>query len=103
MTLHQPGLFDAPYPKSPGHKTGGTSKAAAEKIAPRAPTLRDALLGLLRGAALTTDEAAAKLGKSILSIRPRASELLAMGLIYDTGKTRRNESGVQATVWRAWQ
>lgn len=99
--MNQPGLFDTPYPASPGWKREGTSRTAAEKMAPRAPTLRDALLGLLKGAALTTDEAAAKLGKSILSIRPRASELLAMGLIYDTGKTRKNDSGVQATVWRA--
>lgn len=89
------------YPRAAGWKRDGTSRDAAKKMGRRAPLLRDALLGLLKGAALTADEAAVKLGKSVLSIRPRASELLAMGLIYDTGKTRKNDSGVQATVWRA--
>jgi hypothetical protein len=99
MTLHQPDLFK--YPIQPGHKAGGTSCAAAEAIAPRAPTLRDQVHALLKNAALTADEAAARLDKSILSIRPRLSELLAQGKIQDTGKTRRNSSGVQATVWKA--
>ncbi len=89
------------YPSQPGFKRSGTSRAAAEKIAPRAPTLRDMALRLMMDAALTADEVAAKLGKSVLSIRPRLSELNRMGLIYDTGRTRKNESGVSATIWRA--
>lgn len=100
--MNQPDLpFDAPYPKNPGWKKRGTSKRAAEAVKPRAPTLRDQVLGLLRDASLTADEAAAALNKSVLSVRPRLSELLALGKIHDTGRTRANESGVQATVWRA--
>lgn len=93
--------FDVKYPEVPGAKTGGTSRAAAEKIRPRAVTLRELVYGLLKDASLTADEAAAKLNKSVLSVRPRLSELLAMGKIYDTGRTRKNESGVAASVWRA--
>lgn len=89
------------YPDIPGHKLGGTSRIAAEKIRPHAVTLRDQVLSLLQGASLTADECAHKLDKSILSIRPRLSELVAQGKIQDTGRTRRNDSGVQATVWRA--
>jgi len=36
-----------------------------------------------------------------LSIRPRLTELLALGKIADTGETRTNASGKKATVWRA--
>lgn len=99
--MDQPGLFDQPYPASPGYKTGGTSRAAAEAVKPRALTLRERVLDLLKAAPLTADQCAAKLGKSVLSIRPRLSELVAQEKIYDTGKTSRNDSGVAATVWKA--
>lgn len=100
MTL-QPGLFDQPYPHTPGHKRSGTSAAAAEAVKPRAKSLRDQVLELLKSASLSADECAAALGKSVLSIRPRLSELLAQQKIYDTGSTRKNASGIKAVVWRA--
>lgn len=97
-------LFDyrTEYPNTAGYKRPGTSKAAAEKV--RAPNLRDKVLELLReyDTGYTADECAAAMGKSILSIRPRLSELVRLGLIFDTGITRANESGVQASVWRAF-
>lgn len=99
--MNQPGLFDAPYPASPGYKTGGTSRAAAEKIRPRAPTLRDKVLEMLKADALTADECAERLNVTVLACRPRLSELSRMGLIYDTGLTSKNASGVNATIWRA--
>lgn len=88
------------YPNMPGSKTGGTSRAAAEAIAPRAPTLRQRVLDVLGTASLTADEVAAVMRKSVLSVRPRLSELLALELIEDTGKTRPNASGIKATVWK---
>lgn len=93
-------IFD--YPNSPGYKTGGTSKAAAIKMRARAPTLRERCLEVLQHYAFTSDEVAHSLGESILSIRPRISELYRMGLIYDTGTRRSNESDILATVWKAW-
>lgn len=68
----------------------------------RAPTLRDLVLGYLElHGELTADEIAADLGYSVLSIRPRVTELGALGLIYDTGITRKNASGRPAIVWKA--
>lgn len=96
--MNQPDLFT--YPRHPGSKRAGTSRRAAEIVAPRAPTLRDKVLALLKADAMTADEAAAALGESILSIRPRLSELVKMDLIYDTGLTSKNASGVNATIWR---
>ena len=89
------------YPSTPGYKREGTSHAAADQIAGRAPTLRDQVLKLLQAAPYTADQCAMLLDKSVLSIRPRLSELVTMGLIHDTGATRRNTSGVHATVWKA--
>ena len=94
------GLFS--YPHQPGAKTPGTSTEAAEKIAPRASVLRDRVERLfLTGATLTADECAEALDISILSARPRVAELVAKGLVVDTGERRRNTSGRAATVWRA--
>lgn len=98
--MNQPGLFDAPYPASPGYKAHGTSRAAAESVKPRAATLRDKALALLKDASLTADEVAAKLGETVLAIRPRITELKRMGEIEDTGRVRRNASGVMASVWK---
>lgn len=89
------------YPESPGYKRGGTSKAAADSMREKAPTLRDMVIKELSQANLTADECAARLGKSILSIRPRLSELVALGKIADTGTTLKNASGKRATIWRA--
>jgi hypothetical protein len=98
--------YKTEYPNTAGYKRPGTSKAAAEAIKERAPTLRDQVLWLLNHTDLdggfTADECATMLKKSILSIRPRLSELRRLGKIYDSGITRANESGVQASVWRAY-
>jgi len=40
------------------------------------------------------------MGKSNLSIRPRITELVLQGRIFDTGERRRNASGKSAIVWR---
>lgn len=89
------------YPLDPGFKRTGTSEAAAAAVAPRAQTLCEKVLALLEERALTADECATMLNKSVLSVRPRLSQLLARDLIEDTGRTRQNISGVSATVWRA--
>lgn len=98
-------LFDAPpsgYPATPGFKERTTSQDAARKIAPRVQTIRDQVLLTLQVAwpgGLTADEVAAKIGKSILSVRPRLSELRLSKEILPTTVRRRNASGVDAIVW----
>ncbi len=103
-----PDLFDwtppPGYPESPGSKEPTTSRDAAEKIKPIAKTLRDQVLAALRIAwpsGLTADEAAAKLSRHELSIRPRLSELRKMGAIEATTVRRQNASGMSAIVWVA--
>ncbi len=91
------------YPASPGWKATDTSKAAAEGLRPTAANLRDLCLAWVTGTlgGLTPDECAENLGISILSIRPRFSELKRLGKIEDSGERRFNASGHRAIVWKA--
>ncbi len=95
----EPDLFT--YPVRAGFKRSGTSQAAAEKMNARAPTLKARVLALLQKDAYTADEIAERLGITVLSARPRVAELNKMGLIYDTGLTSANASGLKAIIWRA--
>ncbi|WP_406853525.1 hypothetical protein ABEG18_13210 [Alsobacter sp. KACC 23698] len=100
--VHQSDLFDLlAYPAAPGAKTDGPSAEAAESMRPSAEYLRGQVLEMLRRhpAGMTADECAQMMRRSVLSIRPRFSELVARSLITDTGERRVNESGRNATVW----
>ena len=88
------------YPQAPGAKRDGTSQEAADAITDRAAPLRAAVRAALRADKLTADECAAVLGQSVLSIRPRVTELFKMGEIEDAGERRKNASGRNAIVWR---
>jgi predicted ArsR family transcriptional regulator len=95
-------MTDHLYPDHPGwHKSApGTSEQAAHEMAEDAATLRGKVLALFRrGMKLTADEAAVKLDRDPLSIRPRLSELRTTGHIADSGGRRRNASGKSAVVW----
>lgn len=99
-------LFDyfppARYPADPGHKGIETSLQAAESMRDRAPRLRAECLRTIGQYidGLTADECAAILDLSVLSIRPRFSELNLAGKIYDTKERRANVSGRSAAVWK---
>lgn len=89
---------DAPYPENAGWKEPTTSKEAAASV--DAATLRIAVGRCLSlHGAMTADECAARLHLSVLSIRPRFSELRAKGAITDTGIRHANVSGKRAVVW----
>jgi predicted ArsR family transcriptional regulator len=95
-------LGDTPYPHAPGYKERGcTSEAAAHAIEHEAKTLRADVLFALKQHPMTADEVAARLRRSILSIRPRLSELRSHGKIVPTGVLRANASGKKAKEWRA--
>lgn len=92
------------YPHIPGHKVLGTSLDAAVSMESRAGTLRKLVLDTLRNSPLrvtgwTADEMAEYLNESILSIRPRFTELKQLNEIHDTGVRRKNLSGRNAVVW----
>lgn len=91
------------YPEVPGHRGVSTSIAAAEEMKPRAAYLREKCLAYVRRWGMTgstADECAAYLGESVLSIRPRFTELLRANRIEDTGTRRKNDSGRNAIVWK---
>ena len=88
------------YPETPGFKTSGTSQEAASDISDAAKNLRKDVFTLLtNGGPYTADECAAILGKSILAIRPRLSELWKHGYIIKTKIRRKNASGKSAICW----
>lgn len=91
------------YPHAPGARDRDTSQVAAAGMTRAAPILRASALDVLeRSNGLTADEVAGRLGVSILSIRPRITELLKLGKIRDSGARRRNpSSGKSAIVWAA--
>lgn len=93
--------LDEKYPHTPGWKKVGTSSEAAHAVKSKAATLREKVLRVLSFAALTADEVAQRIDESVLSVRPRLSELSARGMIEETGQRRRNASGKMAAVWRA--
>jgi predicted ArsR family transcriptional regulator len=90
------------YPDAPGFKVSGPSEQAAEAMGSTANKMRAAVLAQIAqypGGA-TADEIAMDLNLSVLSVRPRVSELKRLGQIKQTGDRRKNESGMTATVWR---
>lgn len=88
------------YPGSPGAQDRDTSRDAAQAIAPQAALLRGKALAVVEGSnGLTADEVAGRLGLSILSIRPRLTELSRLGKVRDGGSRRKNKSGRNAIVW----
>jgi hypothetical protein len=92
-------LFDDSPP--PPHSGSETSRAAAESIKISADTLRAKVLDYLKSQpdGATDEQMQLALGMAGNTQRPRRKELLDMGLIRDTGKTRATKSGRQATIW----
>lgn len=91
------------YPNHPGYKVSGPSKEAADKVASKAPNLRDQAVAIFKQhhrLGLTADELAFLLNVSVLSIRPRLTELVHMNVIEDSGQRRKNNFNSNVTVWR---
>jgi hypothetical protein len=92
------------YPQHPGSKAPGPSSEAARTIARPATTLRMRVYSFLRDrypAAYSADQIAETLGETILSIRPRVSELNKSGEIEAAEGRSKNQSGMSAHCWRA--
>lgn len=81
----------------------GPSNDAGARLRPKSPTLRDHVLTVLSRGHFTADEIAERMGRSILAVRPRVTELAAAGKIIDSGSRRKNSSGASATVWKLKQ
>lgn len=77
-----------------------TSKKAAGAIQASSAALRVQVLAYLLTAGGATDqEIQQALDMRASTQRPRRVELVEMGLVRDSGRTRETESGREATVW----
>lgn len=76
-----------------------TSREAAIKLIPKLPRMRQAVYDGFTTPS-TASEIARRVGMSILSSRPRTTELLQQGLIEDTGDRRENEWGNNEIVFK---
>ena len=90
-----------PYHETIGYQRTETSFGAAVRASVNARNVRDKVAAVLaeRGP-MTADEIAAVLGLSILTVRPRVTDLNKAGRIEDTGARRQTGSGNAAIVWR---
>lgn len=89
------------YPVEAGYKRAGTSKEAAQAVQSSTALLREQVLAEIVAAGangLTPDEVADLIGRSVLGVRPRVSELKRLGKVIDTGRRRPNASGMSASV-----
>ena len=92
------------YPATPAAGRTDTSAEAAEMLAPSVETIRAQVFEYIRNTTdgATADEAADDLGLSILTVRPRFTELKRLGQIVDSEQRRRNwRSNRTAIVWKA--
>lgn len=93
-----------PYHGTPGYKEKTTSREAAYAIAPSAEILRERAYDAIKDAGekgKTADEAAEAIGSTPLAVRPRLSELRAMGRIQPgtIHKRRPSSTGKSSIVW----
>jgi|WetSurMetagenome_2_1015567.scaffolds.fasta_scaffold589897_2 hypothetical protein len=88
------------------NSTGETARTAAQRMTPKAPSLRERVLDYLEHEQATPERIFAELKAQgvacvLTSVRPRCSELVRMGLIADSGRREPGEGGSAAIVWRA--
>lgn len=89
------------YPNIPHPGVTDTSREAAEHI--DAKTWMNRVLNAVREKPSTMSEIADAYGVLATTTRPRGSQLLALGLIQDSGERRRNRWGRNEVVWEAVQ
>ena len=98
------GVFDFDkYPYKAGHRKVKTSVKSANDINKKLKRLQKVVLLELEKVypeGLTGSEIANRTGYSILSIRPRTTELKIQKLIIDTEKTRNNEVGKSEIIYQ---
>ena len=85
-------------------KGSETSRAAAVSIAPRLNELQGVVMSYIAGRGqrgATDEEITRDLEMNPSTARPRRIELVEMGKIHSSGRTRPTVSGRSATVWVA--
>lgn len=98
--MHTPDLFGEATPPYQAHSE--TSRSAAERIAPRAHTMRGQVLAYLQACGAngaTDEEMQLRMPMPANTQRPRRIELVANGFVRSNGQTRATRSGDHALVW----
>ena len=90
------------YPYKAGHRGVKTSIIAAEDTNKKIGRLhKKVLIELAKNPkGLSGSELSDKTGVSILTIRPRTTELKLQGLILDTEKTKKNDNGKFEIIYK---
>jgi len=91
------------YPYKAGHRGIRTSIISAEDTNKRLRRLHKQViieLSKVFPKGLTSSELANKIGRNLLTIRPRTTELKHQGLIIDTEKDRKNENGKPEIIYK---
>jgi predicted transcriptional regulator len=86
----------------PAQAHSETSQAAGRDIDPYAVGLRAKVYGAIARAGaegLTDLEIEEQTGLAGSTVRPRRVELVRLGLVRDSGRTRETKSGRKATIW----
>lgn len=100
MARH-PDLFGGVYPDAAGHRGVDTSVSAAEAIKPRLSAMQSDVLRVLGVKPMTSFEIAHALRLSYHTAQPRTAELLAKGMIEDSGaRGISRDPKRDAIVWR---
>jgi hypothetical protein len=89
---------------APFQPHSATSKAAAKAVEPKLNGQQRMIRRYLTGrgpSGATDEEIALDLGFTASTARPRRVELVELGLVKDSGKTRAGSSGRKMTVWIA--
>jgi hypothetical protein len=95
---------DSIWLSAPAHHNApaGTSKEAARRIEGHSPKARRRVHDFIRDRGphgATDEEGEFALGIKPQSYTPRRGELVALGLVVDSGQRRKTESGRPAAVW----
>lgn len=88
-------------PDPPYQAHSPTSRAAAEALTDSGTKRRLVLALIAAGDGLTDEECQVALTMNPSTQRPRRVELVEMGLVRDSGRTRPTHSGREAVVWEA--
>jgi len=95
--------FERQRKAPPAQAHSHTSRSAAAEIEPTAGTLRERVLAFLRSQrdGATDEEIQDALDMPQNTERPRRIELVRLGLVNDSGRTRKTKSRRDAVVWTA--
>ncbi len=101
MTQHTSPALTPGFTPDPSESSNPAAERAGRQAADKVgiATIRERVFDCLWFSdGLTPDEVATRLGLSVLTVRPRCSELIRRGRIVDSGSRRANASGRKAKV-----